>query len=146
MTDKIWAFIVEDNPHDLLTITNLFRELGFTIKRNTTGQDVLDKLRLMHPKPAILMLDMDLPAGDPFEIVQTLKTDPELAPIPVVAMSRDPKPHEVKAAQRRGFSGFVSKPLPRKQFPELVEKVISGQKVCYFPPDFPSPSDSSPDE
>jgi two-component system cell cycle response regulator DivK len=122
-----WAFIVEDDAHNLHAISNLLKDMGISYKRNTTGQDVPDKVRSMQPRPSFLLLDMDLPLGDPFDILEALKADPDLAEIPVIAMADDARLGEHPHMRSAGFAGFIGKPLPRKDFNELLEGWLSGQ-------------------
>jgi two-component system, cell cycle response regulator DivK len=121
------AFIVEDDAHNLHAISNLLRDMGIAFKRNTTGEDVPNKVRSMHPKPTFLLLDMDLPLGDPFDILEALKSDPDLAEIPVIAMADDSHIGDLPQMRSAGFAGFVGKPLPRKDFNKLLESWLSGQ-------------------
>ena len=134
MSSDRWAFIVEDDAHNLHAISNLLRDMGIAYKRNTTGEDVPNKVRSMHPKPTFLLLDMDLPFGDPFDILEALKSDPDLAEIPVIAMSQNSHIGELPQVRSAGFAGFVGKPLPRKQFNDLLERALSGEYVCLTPP------------
>jgi len=125
-----WAFVVEDDAHNLHAISNLLKDMGISYKRNTTGQDVPDKVRSMQPRPTFLLLDMDLPLGDPFDILEALKADPDLAEIPVIAMADDARLGEQPQVRLAGFAGFVGKPLPRKHFNDLLERALSGEYVC----------------
>jgi CheY-like chemotaxis protein len=127
--ENTWALVVEDDAHDLLAVTQLLKELRIQFKRNTTGKDVALKAREMQPRPDIILLDMDLPDADTFDICGAIHSDDLLANIPIVALG-SPKWTEYKTAlQGCGFAGFISKPLPRKCFGQLIQDVLDGKFV-----------------
>jgi CheY-like chemotaxis protein len=123
--ENLWALIVEDDAHCLIAVTSILKELGIQYKRNTTGARVVEQARHMNPKPHFILLDMDLPKGDPLAICQALREDRRLAQIPVIAMSyRADVLIRIKAA---GFAGGLLKPLPRKQVGPLLKRILSGE-------------------
>lgn len=61
-------------------------------------------------KPDLIILDLGLPAGDGFVVLDRLRQNPELADIPVIVLTaRDPEVTERKARQM-GACGFFQKP------------------------------------
>lgn len=129
MSDHRTAFVVEDDAHSLIAIGSIFKALGIAYKRDTSGAAAVAKVRAMSPRPSFILLDMDLPGGDPYTIVRTLKADPELAPIPVIAIADSALLNMVEQAREAGFAGFMTKPLPRREFGPLLERILAGEQI-----------------
>ncbi len=61
-------------------------------------------------RPDLILLDLGLPAGDGFQVLERLKLNTELAHIPVIVVSaRDPEANE-KRAMKAGASAYFQKP------------------------------------
>lgn len=132
-SDEHWAFVVEDDALSLVAIGSLLRDLEICYKRNTTGGDVVAKVEAMARRPDFILLDMDLPDGDPFEILNALKSSEKLASIPVIAIADDPAIGKLPATKRAAFAGFIAKPLPRREFGDLLERILGGERVWKLP-------------
>ncbi len=121
--------MVEDDAHSLMAISALLKELGILYKRNTTGSDVVEKALSMRPKPDFILLDLNLPHGDAFQILRAFKAHPLLARVPVIAIA-DERYHDLISKTRAaGFAGFIAKPLPRRMFGELLQRILGGEQV-----------------
>ena len=83
------------------------------------GQDLLDYLLrrgthmdpISSPRPALIVLDLKLPKLGGIEAVRTIKSNPELRRIPVVALTDDDDPEAVAAAYDAGINTYLSKPV-----------------------------------
>lgn len=129
MHREIWALIIEDDAHSLIAISSILRELGIHFKRNTTGAKVSEQVSAMTPPPDFILLDIDLVQGDAFGINRHLQADPTSNDIPVIALASTDDYAVRQRARRAGFAGLVVKPLPRRQFGELITRILSGEHV-----------------
>ncbi len=85
----------------------------------TDGQDLLDYLQrrgshldpIGSPRPALIVLDLQLPRLGGLEAVRSIKSTPELRRIPVVALTDDGDPAAVAAAYDAGVNTYLSKPV-----------------------------------
>jgi len=127
--ENTWALVVEDDAHDLFAITRLLQELHVQYKRNTTGKDVARKAREMQPRPDIILLDMDLPDANTFDICGDLHSDEVLSTIPVVAIGSAKWCAAEADLRACGFAGFIRKPLPRKSFGQLLQHILDGKVI-----------------
>jgi CheY-like chemotaxis protein len=127
--DDRWALVVEDDAHSLVVISSILRELGIQFKRNTTGANVPEQIHSMSPAPDFVLLDIDLSQGDAFTINRHLQSDPDTRAIPVIALAAADDYAVRKRAQRAGFAGLIVKPVPRRQFGELISRVLAGEQV-----------------
>jgi two-component system sensor histidine kinase/response regulator len=127
--DTLWALVIEDDAHSLRAISNILDEQGIRFKRNTTGANVLYQLHEMQPRPDFILLDLDLPQADAFDLTLSIRRDPDLRDIPIVCLGESTAQQFVERAQECGCDGLFSKPLPRRQFAELLRRVLDGEQV-----------------
>jgi CheY-like chemotaxis protein len=122
------ALVVEDDAHSLVAISSLLRDLGIHFKRNTTGANVPEQISAMHPPPDFILLDLDLASGAALAIYRLLRRAPETRGIPVLALgSIEDFPLRQKL-RREGFAALVLKPLPRRHFGDLLQRILDGEE------------------
>ncbi len=108
--------------HRLLE-TRLKRE-AFRIVGADGGED---GLRLVHEvKPAIILLDLDMPGMDGFEVLRRLKDHPEASEIPVLVISGMHSPHDKVTAFDLGAVDYITKPF---DMTELRMRVRSAMRM-----------------
>ncbi len=122
------ALVVEDEASGLAIISVMLRRLGMRTSMERYAQSVADRARSM-PKLDVVFLDLGLPDGDGYEVLQQLKGDPALKNIPVVAVTARDASTEMPKAQDAGFDGFLGKPLNRNRFPDQVRRIVNGEGV-----------------
>jgi CheY-like chemotaxis protein len=119
------ALIVEDDAHNLMALGSLLRGFRIAFKRNTTGANVVQQIRNMRPRPDFILLDMDLPQGDPFEIYDKLRADVELRVIPVIAIADKKAMAEwITIIKEIGFDGFITKPIDQRDFQTVMQAIF----------------------
>ena len=85
----------------------------------TDGQDLMDYLQrrgphldpIRSPRPALIVLDLELPRLGGIEVVRSIKSDPDLKQIPVVAFADESDPETVAAAYDAGVNTYLAKPV-----------------------------------
>jgi len=127
LEDK-WALVVENDAHSLVAISSILRDLGIHFKRNTTGVNVIEQICAMNPRPDFVLLDIDLPHSAAFSINLHIQSDPLLRAIPVIAVGSVIDFAVRQRLHHDGFATFVLKPLPRRQFGNLVQRILGGDE------------------
>ena len=105
---------VEDEPGLTRLVEAAFRKLGFRGQiRNAASLGealtALDAFRAEGRLPRLILTDLRLPDGFGFDLIRTVREDPELAAIPVVVLSGDASPDTVSRAYALGANAFVPK-------------------------------------
>ncbi len=112
------VLVVEDDPTLARTITHNLSTRGYIARNATTVAEALAALD--EERPAVLLLDIDLPDGSGWDIVRTLRGDGG-ADVAVIVMSAlQPNPrlcHQFHAA------GVLEKPFPMESLLRLVAQV-----------------------
>ncbi len=129
MLENKWALVVDDDAHSLVAISSMLRDLGIRFKRNTTGAKVPEQMRSMNPPPDFVLLNVDLPHGSAFTINRTIQADPAVRGIPVIAIGTGDSSPLRQQAQHSGFASYLAKPLPRRQFGTILQRILSGEHV-----------------
>jgi len=100
--------IVDDQDANVLLLTRLLAEAGYTrVSATTKPQDVC----AMHRKERydLILLDLQMPGMDGFQVMQGLKTNDEDSYLPVIVLTAQPG-HKLRALQA-GAKDFISKPF-----------------------------------
>jgi CheY-like chemotaxis protein len=113
--------LVEDSDEDFETFRRMMRKVSFTnpIYRCADGDEALDFLyhtgnyidSAQAPRPAIILLDLNLPGTDGREVLAQIKQDDALKTIPVVVFTTSSNPKDIEACYRYGVSGYIIKPI-----------------------------------
>lgn len=115
---------IEDNPLNVSLMEYLLETLpNVTMHAAPSGQIGLDLARVQ--KPEVIVLDLNLPEMDGFEVLARLNRDPETAGIPVIALTASAMTSEVKRGLAAGFFRYLTKPLKFDEFLACVDAALS---------------------
>jgi chemotaxis family two-component system response regulator Rcp1 len=122
--------IVEDNRGDVLLVEVALREAGlqFELIHLADGEKAVDylvKLGNGHGGPSLdlVLLDLNLPKRDGWEVLETLRSVDLTRLVPVMILSSSSAPHDIARAERLGVSKYIRKPST------LDEYLAIGQTV-----------------
>jgi PAS domain S-box-containing protein len=105
---------IEDNPVNALIIRELVgRRDDIALVVAVDGCSGVAQARAL--RPALVLLDMQLPDIDGFEVLRRLRADPDTAGIPVVALSANAMPDHIQRTLEAGVSDYWTKPLDLQQ-------------------------------
>lgn len=123
--------IVEDSDEDFAALKRNIDKVQVThpVYRCEDGEEALDFLyhegeyedATASPRPALIVLDLNLPGTDGREVLATVKGDRDLQTIPVIIFSTSSNPKDIEACYRHGVSGYIVKPMNSGQLQNLVE-------------------------
>ncbi|MQY30811.1 response regulator [Nocardia aurantia] len=133
MTDPaiaITVLLVEDDPADVLITREAFEDNKIQNRLYVArdGAEALDFLyrRGDHatvPVPDLILLDLNLPKYDGREVLQRIKSDPELANIPVVVLTTSALEEDILRSYRLRANAYVTKPVDLTQFLAAVRQI-----------------------
>ncbi len=118
-----YRVLVVDDSEVLRKIVsfNLTRE-GYQVDEAKDGREALEKLRQI--KPDLVILDIMMPYVDGFEVLRSMRKDPELSHIPVIMLTAKGGEDDPKTALELGANGFLTKPFSPLKLLEEVRRVI----------------------
>lgn len=112
--------LVEDNELNYDMLSRRLRRRGFEVEIATDGAAGLAMAR--SSSPDLILMDMSLPVMDGWEATRQLKADPELASIPVIALTAHALAEDRQKALDAGCDEYDSKPVELRR---LLRKIQS---------------------
>jgi two-component system response regulator len=125
--------LVEDNPDDEELTLRAFRRNNIlnevVIARD--GQEALDFLmgegshadRDPHDRPALALLDLNLPLVSGLEVLRQIRSDPRTELIPVVILTTSREEQDVVESYRLRANSYIRKPVDFEKFVEAVSQL-----------------------
>jgi CheY-like chemotaxis protein len=124
MTDspkRIPILVVEDNADDSFLLTRQLARAHFedcvTVIGN--GQDAFDYLQ-HSATPLAVFLDLSLPGMSGLQLLEKIRQDDRLRPVPVIVMTGSVDPKDVDACTRLGVTAYLPKPVGLTTFIKTV--------------------------
>lgn len=123
--------LVEDDLGDAGLVRIALRRGRYpvTLHHVKNGNEALGFLRrigadyVAAPRPAVILLDLNLPGRSGHEILQELKADQLLRGIPVVVLSTSEADRDIAKAYQLGANSFISKPMDVEDFTRAIHGV-----------------------
>ena len=122
--------IAEDDDDDYLLTEQGLKEARFVnpLQRVRDGQELVNYLqrrppyndRAAYPRPALVLLDLNMPRKDGREALREIKSDPRLRHIPIVVLTTSKAEEDIVRSYELGVNSFITKPVT---FQGLVEAV-----------------------
>lgn len=101
--------VVDDAPANLILLANILEEAGYEVRVANSGQRALTLIE--RQPPDLVLLDVNLPDQDGYEVCRELKTKEALRKIPVIFLSADDDPAAKARALAAGGDEYLVKPF-----------------------------------
>jgi two-component system, sensor histidine kinase and response regulator len=111
--------IVDDNPDNLKLLEDMLRQEGHEVCSFPLGRLAL--AAAMKNPPALILLDINMPEMDGYEVCQHLKSSTKLSGIPVIFLSASAETSDKVKAFRSGAVDYISKPFQYEEVRARVE-------------------------
>ena len=120
--------IVEDNPKNLKLVRDTLQVKGYQTMETETGEQGVRLAR--ERRPALILMDIQLPGINGVEALHQLRADPITSGIPVIAVTASVMPQDRTRILAAGFNGFQGKPISVRELLATVREILdkrSGQ-------------------
>ncbi len=122
--------LVEDNPGDVRLTQEALKEAKVANRLHLArdGVEAVDFLRRSgdvdgRPRPDLVLLDLNLPRMSGREVLETIKSDPDLKRIPVVVLTTSQDEADVLHAYELHANCYITKPVDLDQFMTVVRTI-----------------------
>ncbi len=102
------VLVIEDNEDAADSLRELLELDGHIVEVAYSGREGVEKARAFHP--GVVLCDIGLPEMDGYQVARTMRADPELGEIALVAVSGYAQPEDVDMAKEAGFDAHLAKP------------------------------------
>jgi len=126
---------VEDSATDVFVIGEVLNQCGFAFDLLVLpdGDVALDCIRALQQKPdaklpAVILLDLNLPKVNGFEVLAALRQDARLTQVPVIVVTSSDSVGDLQAIQALGATSYFRKPHDLGQFMRLSDLVKDALK------------------
>jgi two-component system, cell cycle response regulator DivK len=103
------VLIVDDEPDNLGVARKILSFYGAEVHLAEDGQNGLEVLSQI--EPSFILLDLSMPTMDGWEMLKRVRTQPETADLPVIALTAHAMPGDEDRALEAGFDGYITKPF-----------------------------------
>lgn len=114
--------VVEDNEKNRKLVRDVLTVKGYRLLETETGEEGVRLAR--EERPALILMDIQLPGINGIEALRRLRADPATASIPVVAVTASAMMTDRQKIMAAGFDSYQAKPISVRPFLELVREVL----------------------
>jgi two-component system, cell cycle response regulator DivK len=114
--------IVEDNPKNLKLVRDSLQVTGYQTIDTETGEEGVRLAR--ERRPALILMDIQLPGINGVEALRQLRADPMTSAIPVIAVTASVMTDDRTRIMAAGFDGFHGKPISVRQLLATVREIL----------------------
>jgi two-component system cell cycle response regulator DivK len=116
------VLVVEDNELNLKLFCDLLRAHDYIAEPVRDGREAVERARSFAPD--LVIMDIQLPNVSGLELIEMLKADEQLKPIPIMAVTAYAGKGDEERIRAAGAEAYVSKPISVGRFVESVEALV----------------------
>lgn len=127
MHTSLQLLLVEDNEDDIVLIEEAFAEAKLlnVISKVRDGEQALAYLRQEAPyrhvnPPGLVLLDINMPRKNGFEVLREMKMDSALQSIPVIMLTTSDREDDIARSYMHGACSYIRKPMTLESFARVV--------------------------
>ena len=124
------VLLVEDDPGDVMLTRDSFDDchLGLNLHVASDGEEALSFLHRAGefagvPRPALILLDLNLPRRGGLEVLAELKADDDLRAIPVVVLTTSQAEADIVRSYELHANAYVIKPIDAAKFADAIKQI-----------------------
>ncbi|MDF1515771.1 MAG: response regulator [Anaerolineae bacterium] len=113
---------IEDSPSNRLLVQRILHVEGYKVLEAEDGIVGIDMAR--KELPDLILMDMNLPDVDGYEMTKRIRETPELSHIPIVAMTANVMEGDKEKSLAAGCVGYIPKPIDVDDLPRQVAQYL----------------------
>ncbi len=115
---------IEDNEQNYYLVNILLKTRDYEVLWAQDGQEGIDKAD--QSRPDLILLDIQLPVMDGYEVAKRLRSNLELSKIPIVAVTSYAMSGDREKALSAGCNGYIEKPIDPDTFLAQIDGYFPG--------------------
>ncbi len=124
LTENTSVLVAEDEPVNMMLISDVLSKMGCTVIKATNGKEVLELLKTHQPK--MIFMDVNMPEMDGLETTAIIRgqSRPQNN-IPIIALTAAAMKEDKERCLQAGMNSFVSKPFRLEELESVLKKYLS---------------------
>jgi two-component system, cell cycle response regulator DivK len=114
--------IVEDKATSRELLRTVLEQQGYAVDEAGDGEEALRKVQ--EHLPDLVLMDLQMPMRNGYEVISAIRKDARLQEIPVVAVTANAMQGDREKALAAGFTGYLSKPVSLVQLRQEVHRLL----------------------
>jgi len=114
--------IVDDKATSRELLRTILEQQGYAIVEAADGEEALQKLK--EATPDLVLLDIQIPVRNGYEVLRHIRSDERLAKLSVVALTASAMQGDREKALAAGFTGYIAKPVGLTQLRDEVNRLL----------------------
>ena len=119
------VLVCDDERHIVRLIQVNLERQGYTVVTAFDGKEGLEKIR--SEKPGLVVLDVMMPYMDGFEVLKTIRREPETENLPVIMLTAKAQDKDVFEGYHYGADMYLTKPFNPMELVTFVKRIAQGQ-------------------
>ncbi|HRF58803.1 MAG TPA: response regulator [Fimbriimonadaceae bacterium] len=118
------VLVCDDERHIVRLIQVNLERQGYTVVTAFDGKEGLEKVR--SEKPDLVVLDVMMPYMDGFEVLKSLRREPETESLPVIMLTAKAQDKDVFEGYHYGADMYLTKPFNPSELVTFVKRIAQG--------------------
>ncbi|MDD2846135.1 MAG: PAS domain S-box protein [Rhodoferax sp.] len=126
--DAATVLAIDDNPANLKLMAKVMCAHKNIHLLSAHTPELGIELAMAH-RPNLILLDINMPGMDGYQVLEVLRADKELRAVPVVAVTANAMPHDIQRGKRAGFAEYLTKPIDISTLMGTIECYLKDTKI-----------------
>jgi len=113
---------IEDDPSNRLLVRRILEAEGYSVKEAVSGLAGLEMATQV--KPALILLDINLPEIDGYDLARRFRDTPGLQQVPILAITANVMKGDRERTLEAGCDGYIQKPIDVDRLPDQVKAAL----------------------
>ena len=122
------VLVVDDNEDNLRVTEEILKTHGFTVHTARDGAGALRSIEQSHP--SVVLLDVMLPDMDGMEVLDRVRSNTELARLPVILVTAKAQDEDLLAGYKVGADYYITKPFTARQLLHGIGLVLGSGEAA----------------
>ena len=144
MADNETILLVDDSENDLILMRAAFKKAEFNnpLREVRDGEEAIAHLkgerpygdRAKYPLPVVMLLDLNMPKKNGFEVLTWVRTQPSLKNLSIIILTASVRMEDVQKAYDLGAHSFLVKPASLEKLVGMIRCLRDWLEINHFPP------------
>lgn len=104
-------------------VSRMLLSKGYKVLSESSGHTGLHAIRKQMPD--LVLLDINMPGMDGYQVLDEIRNDPDIAHLPIVALTANGLQGSRQECLEAGFDEYIAKPITRQELTQRIEEVLT---------------------